>query len=126
MSKLLMARLHHFPRLSKCCAPTRRHFVRERDEPALPNGFPSLKCWEAKLPKIRYKLLILLGERGGTRTLDPMIKSHVLYRLSYALTLLHEHDLFGEPVSTPHRVRGRLSPDHALPALCRGRGLGGQ
>src|SRR5690242_15253205 len=26
------------------------------------------------------------GERGGTRTLDPMIKSHVLYRLSYALT----------------------------------------
>ena len=32
------------------------------------------------------KDLILLGERGGTRTLDPMIKSHVLYRLSYALT----------------------------------------
>ena len=28
----------------------------------------------------------LYGERGGTRTLDPMIKSHVLYRLSYALT----------------------------------------
>jgi hypothetical protein len=26
------------------------------------------------------------GERGGTRTHDPMIKSHVLYRLSYALT----------------------------------------
>ena len=29
---------------------------------------------------------VLLGERGGTRTLDPMIKSHVLYHLSYALT----------------------------------------
>jgi hypothetical protein len=29
---------------------------------------------------------VFLGERGGTRTLDPMIKSHVLYRLSYALT----------------------------------------
>ena len=28
----------------------------------------------------------IFGERGGTRTLDPMIKSHVLYRLSYALT----------------------------------------
>jgi hypothetical protein len=27
-----------------------------------------------------------IGERGGTRTHDPMIKSHVLYRLSYALT----------------------------------------
>jgi hypothetical protein len=26
------------------------------------------------------------GERGGTRTHDPMIKSHVLYHLSYALT----------------------------------------
>jgi hypothetical protein len=31
-------------------------------------------------------LLNSYGERGGTRTLDPMIKSHVLYRLSYALT----------------------------------------
>jgi hypothetical protein len=30
-----------------------------------------------------------------------MIKSHVLYRLSYALTLLLEHDLFGGSVSTP-------------------------
>ena len=28
----------------------------------------------------------LHGERGGTRTHDPMIKSHVLYHLSYALT----------------------------------------
>jgi hypothetical protein len=29
--------------------------------------------------------LILFGERGGARTHDPVIKSHVLYRLSYAL-----------------------------------------
>jgi hypothetical protein len=27
---------------------------------------------------------------------------------------LFEHDLFGKPVSTPHQVRGRLFPDHAL------------
>jgi hypothetical protein len=27
------------------------------------------------------------GERGGARTHDPVIKSHVLYRLSYALAL---------------------------------------
>ena len=33
-------------------------------------------------------LLDFYGERGGTRTLDPMIKSHVLYHLSYALTCL--------------------------------------
>ena len=27
----------------------------------------------------------LNGERGGTRTLGPLIKSQMLYRLSYAL-----------------------------------------
>lgn len=31
------------------------------------------------------KSLIVLGERAGARTQDPVIKSHVLYRLSYAL-----------------------------------------
>ena len=30
-------------------------------------------------------LLFSSGEPGGTRTRDPMIKSHVLYRLSYGL-----------------------------------------
>jgi hypothetical protein len=35
--------------------------------------------------EICNKLLILLGERAGARTQDPVIKSHVLYRLSYAL-----------------------------------------
>jgi hypothetical protein len=33
-----------------------------------------------------WQEVTLHGERGGTRTLDPMIKSHVLYHLSYALT----------------------------------------
>ena len=27
----------------------------------------------------------MIGERGGTRTHDPLIKSQMLYRLSYAL-----------------------------------------
>jgi hypothetical protein len=31
------------------------------------------------------KSLILLGERAGTRTQDLLIKSQLLYRLSYAL-----------------------------------------
>ena len=31
------------------------------------------------------KSLISCGERAGDRTQDPVIKSHVLYRLSYAL-----------------------------------------
>jgi hypothetical protein len=43
---------------------------------------------ERFLQKIR-QLSDFVGERGGTRTRDPMIKSHVLYRLSYALTLEH-------------------------------------
>jgi hypothetical protein len=34
---------------------------------------------------IESKLLILLGERGGNRTHDPLIKSQMLYLLSYAL-----------------------------------------
>jgi hypothetical protein len=32
----------------------------------------------------------IIGEPGGIRTHDPMIKSHVLYRLSYGLTLSHQ------------------------------------
>jgi hypothetical protein len=31
------------------------------------------------------KIMIFLGERAGTRTQDPLIKSQMLYRLSYAL-----------------------------------------
>ncbi|MEA2923731.1 MAG: hypothetical protein QOD25_853, partial [Alphaproteobacteria bacterium] len=38
------------------------------------------------------------GEPGGTRTRDPMIKSHVLYRLSYGL---------GPRVCTGGLVRGQ-------------------
>jgi hypothetical protein len=40
-----------------------------------------------KLPgTIAAKGLEGSGERAGIRTLDPVIKSHVLYQLSYALT----------------------------------------
>jgi hypothetical protein len=38
------------------------------------------------------------GEPGGIRTHDPMIKSHVLYRLSYGLTFCHINGL-REPLS---------------------------
>jgi hypothetical protein len=34
------------------------------------------------------KCLILLGERDGTRTHDLLIKSQLLYRLSYALVTM--------------------------------------
>ena len=45
-------------------------------------SFPGRRRWEAEIQEMPD----FIGERGGTRTLDPMIKSHVLYRLSYALT----------------------------------------
>ena len=35
--------------------------------------------------KVEIMLWFQCGERGGARTHDPVIKSHVLYRLSYAL-----------------------------------------
>jgi hypothetical protein len=44
--------------------------------------FPAGLVWEAEIKEAPG----FIGERGGTRTLDPMIKSHVLYHLSYALT----------------------------------------
>jgi hypothetical protein len=46
--------------------------------PSLPSRFPVREIWEAKRSIFRFKLLISLGERGGTRTLDPMIKRQVL------------------------------------------------
>ena len=36
------------------------------------------------------EVLDFVGERAGTRTLDLLIKSQLLYRLSYALALDHQ------------------------------------
>ena len=46
---------------------------------------PNSDFWEAIPQEIPAKLLYSLGERAGTRTQDPLIKSQMLYRLSYAL-----------------------------------------
>jgi hypothetical protein len=54
-----------------------------------PPGLADDSLWLAQLDIRLWKFdrgTAEFGERGGTRTLDPMIKSHVLYRLSYALT----------------------------------------
>ncbi len=40
---------------------------------------------DAGLFDLYTKLLIFVGERAGARTRDPLIKSQMLYRLSYAL-----------------------------------------
>jgi hypothetical protein len=51
------------------------------------NGLPAVMAGDRlHCSHSRQLRLIFIGERGGTRTLDPMIKSHVLYHLSYALT----------------------------------------
>ncbi len=39
----------------------------------------------SQIVEIIVKSLFLFGEPAGTRTQDPVIKSHVLYRLSYGL-----------------------------------------
>ena len=71
-----------------------RAVARVQRGPPPPDGLWRGSLWHAVvthvLGTIRYLRLragqAFHGERGGTRTLDPMIKSHVLYRLSYALT----------------------------------------
>jgi hypothetical protein len=71
---------------------------------------------------------IELGERGGTRTLDPMIKSHVLYRLSYALTLSIDHVSPVKRRMPPVDSDGRANVEEIMlqTALCRGWAGAGQ
>ena len=83
------------------------------------------------LGTLRYPFVrsgqLLFGERGGTRTLDPMIKSHVLYRLSYALTSRVSICRCGKPNTTPSRKwQGPLQPIMLQTALCRGWAGAGQ
>jgi hypothetical protein len=54
-------------------------------------------------------LLPVASEGGGTRTLDPVIKSHMLYRLSYALTDGRTSTrLLVRPTSQPGYILRRL------------------
>ena len=57
----------------------------------------------------------MIGERGGTRTHDPLIKSQMLYRLSYALAFLGARYLLPGPLRVNRkraglRDSGRLQP----------------
>ena len=52
---------------------------------SLPLALPRPKMPASIFERFPLNLLILLGEPGGTRTHDPLIKSQVLYRLSYGL-----------------------------------------
>ena len=49
----------------------------------------------------------MVGEPGGTRTRDPMIKSHVLYQLSYGLACGVRRNL--GTASAPVNVSGRMT-----------------
>jgi hypothetical protein len=50
---------------------------------------PVQVVWPSSVSWRRWsdQMFDFVGERGGARTHDPVIKSHVLYRLSYALAL---------------------------------------
>jgi hypothetical protein len=88
--------------------------------------------------EICRKLLILLGERAGARTQDPVIKSHVLYRLSYALPWplmaskkSPSSSVIWKSMSCRHidasvAEKPAVSGSCFRPALCRGMGRGGQ
>jgi hypothetical protein len=79
--------------------------------------FHPLECWQGQggvvpMPYLQSRIsqsilhlpLDFIGEPGGTRTRDPMIKSHVLYRLSYGLGApLHTEKLRAFPAL---RLRG--------------------
>jgi hypothetical protein len=69
--------------------------------------------------------LFFLGERGGTRTHDPLIKSQMLYRLSYALgsrAPVYSLDPRGSIESAPGlEVRAAFSLAKSSPAWCEER-----
>ena len=48
-----------------------------------PKRYPELKRGARSASSLQSKCLVLFGELVGIRTRDPMIKSHVLYQLSY-------------------------------------------
>ena len=54
-------------------------------QPLLPRTLPGPPHALSRSFGLRHKPLILFGERGGNRTHDPLIKSQMLYLLSYAL-----------------------------------------
>lgn len=73
--------------------------------------------------RISVQIFDAVGERAGTRTQDPVIKSHVLYRLSYALPGAHlgQRRQLSKPKSLPPAPRPRQIPPQfePLPAAAR-------
>jgi hypothetical protein len=67
------------------------------------------------IPKKFKKYLILLGERDGTRTHDLLIKSQLLYRLSYALVTWRV--IWSENGDHPDQGRRQAFRDQALRAV---------
>ena len=65
------------------------HRVRRYTAPSASTAYRPLTAAKLRLDFESFRKanchLISIGEPGGTRTRDPMIKSHVLYRLSYGL-----------------------------------------
>jgi hypothetical protein len=102
------------------------------------NRFADIVPTRGFFGRLRFSLksLISCGERAGARTQDPVIKSHVLYRLSYALpwppmaSLGSIAIVFGHsekhilPQRNARREENRQGVSRSCfrPALCRGSG----
>src|SRR3984957_1412828 len=57
-----------------------------------------------QIQKLPIFTIAYIGEPGGIRTHDPMIKSHVLYRLSYGLTCVISQLARTRPISGPCQI----------------------
>ncbi len=69
----------------------------------VPNPFTGSRPLGPTQKKRPYKWPFISGGRAGTRTLDPLIKSQLLYQLSYASrTILPDTN----PISAVHRTDG--------------------
>jgi hypothetical protein len=84
---------------------------------AVSHALPKAGFREAVCLATLIKSLILfdfIGEPGGIRTHDPMIKSHVLYRLSYGLTShqwpTQTRQVYISPFKKFLQARGEVAP----------------
>src|ERR1700687_5262673 len=71
----------------------------------LPMCFPVGGCWEAKVQEMPD----FIGERGGTRTLDPMIKSHSTRVGNVCSDLQRTPRTYIEGNGTRHQVSRQLA-----------------
>ena len=83
--------LRHFPLFNPDLTPSRYYLcIKFRCVPAKRTQRsvrPSARGGDIKKDCVVVRHSLLVGDLGGARTLDPMIKSHLLYQLSYQVSI---------------------------------------